>query len=87
MYDIPTISDQYTYMITCIFMHIYMYFVHIYMHICSSRVCQKKQSCHYLSYTVGVLSMQVNGNVRAALSTSDVIEVRNGFLVFQVILL
>lgn len=31
--------------------------------------------------------MQENGNVRAGLSTTDVIEVRIGFLLFQVILL
>jgi hypothetical protein len=38
----------------------------------------------YLSQVVGVLNMQENGNVRAALSTTDVIEVRIGdFLFFK----
>lgn len=69
--------------------YIFMYICTVYTYTCIYALQEfvKKQSCHPLSYIVGVLNMQENGNVRAALATADVIEVRIGFLLFQVILL
>lgn len=55
--------------------------------ICVLHKFVKNNSAILLSQVVGVLNMQENGNLRAALSTTDVIEVRIGVFLFPVILL